>query len=236
MTATTTDPAVARGIAYALLARLLGADTRHIADPETWTALEQMLEWSGDERALRRLRATPRDGRLDEDELARRWVRWFDLGRVAPYECSNTPPTAGGHTARLADIAGFYRAFGMDVPGDRPDHAVAELEFASIVTLAEAEARANGDRDGEQACAQAARSFLRDHLGGWLDAWAARIGGIDVLAPWAPVAAAAADLVAGDAARRGVVPVRKYAVLPGDASLLPDDASDLPVCGSGIDG
>jgi hypothetical protein len=36
--------------------------------------------------------------------------------------------------------------------------------------------------------------------------------------------------VADDAAHRNVVPVLCYPVLPGDASLLPDE-EPLPVCG-----
>lgn len=233
MTVTTTgidiDVLAGRAVAYALLARLLGPDPAALADPLLLDRLRTALQQSGDERALGRMAGM--DVCADDPvDLRRRWIRWFDQGRVAPYECSNTPASAGGITPRLADIAGFYRAFGLGVSGDRPDHVVAELEFASVVSLAEASARSDSDGEAAEVCASAARSFLRDHLGRWLQAWAVRVAATDALAPWAPWAAVAADVVAADTADRNVVPVRAYAVLPSDASLLPDDDA-LPVCG-----
>lgn len=234
----------ARGVAYALVARLLSSDTRLLAEGDALDTLREAVDAAGSPRAsarldARELAAGEFDARPlgaaapDAGELSRRWVRWFDQGRVAPYECSNTPPTAGGHTARLADVAGFYRAFGMTVAGDRPDHVVAELEFASLVSLAEASALERDDADQAEVAAGAARAFLRDHLGTWLDAWAARVGDVDELRPWAPVAAVAADLVSADCAQRNVVPVRPFAVLSGDAGLPADDEEDLlPVCGA----
>ena len=70
-------------------------------------------------------------------------MRWFDLGRVAPYEGSNVATTVGGITPRLADVAGFYRAFGLTVIGDRPDHVVAQLALAGIAD----QANINGAQD-----------------------------------------------------------------------------------------
>ena len=66
-----------------------------------------------------------------------------------------------------ADIAGFYRAFGVGAHGDRPDHLAMELEFAYLLTLKEAWARDAGERSQVQTCRHASRSFLRDHLGRW---------------------------------------------------------------------
>jgi TorA maturation chaperone TorD len=152
-------------------------------------------------------------------QLAGRWVRWFDLGRVAPYEGSNVPTTVGGITPRLADIAGFYRAFGMVVTGDRPDHVVAQLEFLAVTLLAEAEATEDGDPERADIAARATRSFLRDHIGAWIDAWAARVEAIDELSPWFPYAAIAADLVRSEAANRNVIPLRESAALQADAGV-----------------
>ena len=124
---TAPSPAVlrARSVAYAVVARLLGPDVTPLTDPEMISALRTALGAAGETAALGRL-----DGFVVEDlpgaqVLAGRWVRWFDLGRVAPYEASNLTASAGGDTARLADVAGFYRAFNMAVKGDRPDHVVA---------------------------------------------------------------------------------------------------------------
>ena len=135
-------------------------------------------------------------------------MRWFDLGRVAPYEGSNVVSTAAGVTPRLADVAGFYRAFKAAVVSDRPDHVVAEFEFLALTLFAEAEAAERGDTDRADIAADATRIFLRDHIAGWIDTWAARVGAIDELAPWFPYAAAAADLVRAEAADRNVIPLR----------------------------
>jgi hypothetical protein len=187
------------------------------------SALRSAIEAAGDRAALRRLDLLDGAPVPDQAVLAGRWVRWFDLGRVAPYEGSNVASTAGGVTPRLADIAGFYRAFNASVPHDRPDHVVAQLEFLALSLLTEAEAIERGDDDVVEVAARATRSFLRDHIGGWIDAWAARVGAIDELAPWFPFAAVAADLVRREAAIRNVIPLRDPAALPADAGVAADE-------------
>lgn len=213
----------ARSVAFALLARILGPDPTALIDDTTIDALHSALEAADDHRAMARVADVDRDSLPDLEQLAGRWVRWFDLGRVAPYEGSNIPSTAGGITPRLADIAGFYRAFGMTVSDDRPDHIVAQLEFLALTLLAEADATERGDDEQAEISASATRSFLRDHIGGWIDAWAARVGEIDGLGPWFPYAAAAADLVRSEAANRNVIPLRESAALSADAGIADDD-------------
>jgi len=228
-TASDTGRLRAAAVASALLARVLGPDTTAMVDPETLDAIRVALEGAGAEGALARFG----DGRSidefieDPAELAGRWVRWFELGRVAPYEASNVLTAAGGVTPRLADVAGFYRAFGLEVVDERPDHVVAQLEFMAMALLAEAEAFEAGDAEAAEATSRAIRSFLRDHIGGWVDAWAARVSGVDELAPWVPAASAAAEFVRGEAARRNVIPLSEAAVLPADAGLAYDEEADM---------
>jgi len=241
MHATVTDGSVASGrlrarsVAFALVARILGPDTTWLADRDTVATLETALETAGERAALRRLDLFDPSGFPDPARLAGRWVRWFDLGRVAPYEGSNVASTAGGVTPRLADVAGFYRAFNATVPSDRPDHVVAQLEFLALTLLTEAEALERGDGELADVAARATRSFLRDHIGGWIDAWAARVGAIDELAPWFPFAAAAAELVRGEAAVRNVIPLRVPAALPADAGVPTDDEAIIE-CADGAEG
>lgn len=216
----------ARSAAYALLARLLGPDPAGLTDDATISALRTALI-ATDRSAAARLDELDPDTLPSQQQLAGRWVRWFDLGRVAPYEGSNVATTVGGITPRLADIAGFYRAFGMAVTGNRPDHVVAQLEFLALTVLAEAEATEHGDIERAQIAADATRSFVRDHIGGWIDAWAARVGAIDELAPWFPYAAAAADLVGSEAAGRNVIPLRDAAALLADAGIASDAEATL---------
>jgi TorA maturation chaperone TorD len=155
------------------------------------------------------------------------------MGRIGPYECSNTLVSAGGHTAPLADIAGFYRAFGVKIQGDRPDHMVAELEFFSLVTVAEAAARSTGADDQAEVAASAARSFLRDHLGRWLDAFATRVLEVDPPLVWGPIAAAAASMVRSETRRRNVIVVEDARSFLHDEDL-PEEAGE-PECGSDLD-
>jgi hypothetical protein len=220
----------ARGEAFVLVARLLGEDTAPLAGGSTLDALRDALVRSGDGRALGRLDELDALTPLPAGELAGRWVQWFDLGRVPPYEASNVPASAGGITPRLADVAGFYRAFGFCVTGNRPDHVVAELEFLGMLLLIEADAAERGAVERAEIAGGAARSFVRDHLGGWLEAWAARVGAIGELAPWAPIASAAAELVRAEAADRQVIPLRPAAVLVADAGVA-DPEEAILACG-----
>ncbi len=208
---------------------MLGPDVRALVDDATLDALRTVLVDAGDHAAHRRL-ATATGDPVDVDALAGTWVRWFDSGRVAAYEGSNVPANAAGVTPRLADIAGFYSAFGFAVHDDRPDHIVAELEFMSLLLIAEADARSSDRADQAEIAADAARVFLRDHLGTWVTAWAARVGEIDQLAPWFPVAAATAELIGCECRDRHVIPLRPNPVLPSDQGV---DVlgTDLPDCG-----
>ncbi len=210
---------------------MLGPDVNALVDDATLATLRLLLLDTGDLAAHRRLESIDATDTVDIDELAGAWVRWFDLGRVAAYEGSNVPATAAGVTPRLADIAGFYSAFGFAVHHDRPDHIVAELEFMSVLLIAEADARDDGRVEQAEIAGDAARVFLRDHLGTWVTAWASRVGEIDQLVPWFPVAAAAAELIAGECHDRHVIPLRLSPVLPSDQDIDPLDEG-TPVCGS----
>jgi nitrate reductase assembly molybdenum cofactor insertion protein NarJ len=219
-----------RAAALALLARSLGPDPALLTDSDHRAALRHALEGAEAAAAsghLDRFEATPLP---DLATLRGRWVRWFDHGRVAPYEGSNTVISAGGITPRLADIAGYYRAFGMRVEGERPDHVVAELEFLAFALAVESDALERDDQEHLDVIGSAIRSFLRDHAGIWIDAWASRVAAIDELAAWTPLAAAAATLVQAEASSRNVVPARTDAVLPADAGAGDDALMPLD-CG-----
>jgi TorA maturation chaperone TorD len=75
----------------------------------------------------------------------------------------------------MADVAGFYRAHGLEFAG-RPDDAALEFEFMALLItkrrLAEAEPEG---RLAEAAlvCGDTERAFFRDHLAWWLPSFAA---------------------------------------------------------------
>jgi TorA maturation chaperone TorD len=80
---------------------------------------------------------------------------------------------------RMADVAGFYRAFGLEPASfqrERPDHIGLELEFESFLLMKKRQAEEAAARDcgpgatNEQAalCQAARESFFRDHIIWWV--------------------------------------------------------------------
>lgn len=100
------------------------------------------------------------------------------------------PPYEGSYEAdpfrqarQIADVAGFYRAFGAEAHGpavDRPDHAGSELEFLAFVASRRAEAAAAGRDADADACREVERLFLSEHAGRWLPAFFATLAGTAV--------------------------------------------------------
>lgn len=108
-----------------------------------------------------------------EEELRSEYTRLLSLtvaGGIPPYETEYGHKDIFFKTQRLADIAGFYRAFGLDLEDEaheRVDFIGAELEFLHWLTLKEERAREKKDLENEQLCLDARKKFLQDHLGRW---------------------------------------------------------------------
>ncbi len=96
-------------------------------------------------------------------------------------------------TQHLADLAGFYTAFGVAARDNRPDHIAMELEYCYLLCVKEATARAAGERERAAVCRDAQRAFVRDHLARWAPLFAGRA---EVAAAGTPYAAAARMLAA----------------------------------------
>jgi len=97
--------------------------------------------------------------------------RTFGLTGSLCYETELGLPNEFRQSQELADIAGFYRAFGFQVGGEqreRPDHLATELEFLYVLSLKEAHAAEQGIDEHVEVCVEARRHFLRDHLGRWI--------------------------------------------------------------------
>lgn len=70
----------------------------------------------------------------------------------------------------LADLAGFFRAFGLDMrsgAGERADHLSVELEFMHYLAYREAFARAHHGPREVETIRDGERCFLECHLGRW---------------------------------------------------------------------
>ncbi len=98
-------------------------------------------------------------------------------GACPPYELEYGPGEIVQRAPDLADIAGFYAAFGMEAgaESERADHVTAECEFLCVLCAKEEDAALRGDTDAVELCVSAQRAFLRDHLSRWLPAFAQRV-------------------------------------------------------------
>lgn len=92
----------------------------------------------------------------------------------------------------LADIRGFYRAFGFEPNeslGEKADHVVCQLQFAAMLLVMRAQAIERGDHEAADVTCHAAASFAKDHLGEWINAFADRLAATTALPFYEQVAA-----------------------------------------------
>jgi DMSO reductase family type II enzyme chaperone len=131
---------------------------------------------------------------------------------------------------RLADLAAFYRAFGLEVTGDaaeRHDHICLELEFMSVLAAKDAFALEHQlDEEQSSLGCDAQKKFLREHLGRWTPAFTRRLarqagdGALGALAQFTRA------FLAADCARFGVTPGSE------DLLLRPVDETTESLCAS----
>lgn len=114
-----------------------------------------------------------------QDAVERDFNRLFS-GTVecSPHETSYEPDVFARQRA-LADLAGFYQAFGFGLGEPsrwQPDHVGVELEFAAIVLQRHAAALVEGWDEPARVCDEALRAFLLDHTGRWHAAFSRHLG------------------------------------------------------------
>jgi TorA maturation chaperone TorD len=96
-------------------------------------------------------------------------------GQLPPYESEYGSGDVFRQAQELADIGGFYRAFGLEMSRsrhERNDHIAAECEFLSLLATKEAYDVVEGDLESCEAVRKAERLFLRDHAAGFGRAFA----------------------------------------------------------------
>jgi TorA maturation chaperone TorD len=114
------------------------------------------------------------------DELRADFDRTFGLvipKECPPYETEYYPSKETfARSQQMADIAGFYRAFGIEPAPARPeraDHLALELEFMAFVIMKKRLAATDvGAAERIEVCERAGRDFFRDHLAWWIPAFA----------------------------------------------------------------
>jgi DMSO reductase family type II enzyme chaperone len=157
--------------------------------PELCDALERLTEEAGpaaeSDLVAKARSLTHLWSDADIAQLRRGYHDAFDESsgkRSAPTEMDQLdgpPQLELTRNFEMADVAGFYQAFGVkvDPSGDRVDHIAAELEFMNLLAVKESIAlEQEGEGEHAQVCRDASRSFLRDHLGRWVRPFAKKLG------------------------------------------------------------
>lgn len=90
--------------------------------------------------------------------------------KCPPYETEYGFDNVFQKTEAMADIAGFYRAYELEIADtntERADFLGTELEFMSYLAASEAYARQQIRQDHLEVCIDTQQKFVRDHLGRW---------------------------------------------------------------------
>ncbi len=117
--------------------------------------------------------------RSEVEDFGEEFDRVFGLlisRECPPYETEYCPQTFPVFRSQhLADIAGYYRAFGLepsDKSPERHDHISLELEFMAWLNTKALYALEQGDAENEGICRDAQIHFVEDHLAWWTTAFA----------------------------------------------------------------
>ena len=89
-----------------------------------------------------------------------------------PCETAYTATHMFQESQKIADLNGFYRAFGVKPDVERPDHVSVESEFMAFLIQKEAYAIANGRPRRAGFVRRTQRTFIEDHLGSWVRTFA----------------------------------------------------------------
>lgn len=193
------EQAVYRAQVYAFLS------TVYLYPFENWSEdLPLAAEAAG---RVARAPAWPNLHTLPLKDLQAAFRRGFGAAGSLCYETEYGLPHEFRQAQELADIRGFYRAFGFDMGGvvrERPDHLAVELEFLHVLALKEAHALLHGVVEQVEVCVAAQAKFLGDHLGTWVDLFAQSLVLNTEDAPYLPLANFTAAFVQAEAARLGV--------------------------------
>ncbi|MCH8963409.1 MAG: molecular chaperone TorD family protein [Planctomycetes bacterium] len=189
------EPARLRNSVYGFLAAAL-----RYPDQATLGMLDDSTRWSPWFEELRQTdpvlfelldaaRATLAESNCDNgsrsEMLQERHTQLFGhavRGTCPAYELEYERGDIPQQSAELADIAGFYNAFGMELHAaahERPDHATVQFEFLSVLAAKEVYAIETSNVEGQQVLQRAEKAFLADHIARWVPAMATRLQDAD---------------------------------------------------------
>lgn len=96
-----------------------------------------------------------------------------------PYETLFGNDHVFGQAHVMGDIAGFYKAFGVELSRDiheRLDHLSVELEFMHFLSYKESYARCHDGADKIQIVEDAQKKFVKEHIGRWVPMFTRMLG------------------------------------------------------------
>jgi len=214
------DKAEARGGVYALLA----SAWRYPDEVNVSLLTDMARRLSGDPDVLCPLDADTREalGQLAEcllaegdvcrleDDMRTCYAALFGhavRGACPLYEQEYGQGEIVQQAGELADIAGFYRAFGLELSEaamERIDHVSVECEFMSVLCAKEAFGLHSENAELSDTSNDGQRTFLRDHLARWLPAFCSRVSKADSDGPYARAAALAKVFLEAECRRFGI--------------------------------
>jgi len=213
------------------LSRLLTSESRH--------ALEEaacLLYPAGQPDFVSVLEALPGPEGNSVSSLSSSYRALFGhtaRGAAPPYETEYGNEALFQQPQELADLMGFYRAFGLTLKSgnrERPDHISCEFEFLMFLALKEAYALEQKHREMLAEVHKAQKLFLRDHVGRFLPAFVAQLLREDSAGFYGTLGELCLRFVSAECAR--------FEVSLGAATLglRPADDGRVPMaCGSGAE-
>ena len=130
------------------------------------------------------------------------------------YETDHAAQAVWRQAQDLADLGGFYRAFGLEESGERVDHISVELEFLHVLAYKRAWALERGEAEHAEVCRLAEEAFLRDHVLRWVPDVAERLSALGEGTPFAAVADLLGVLLRTESKRTGLPIVAREPVEP----------------------
>lgn len=206
-------PLYANHVRTLLMDPVVDATFREIGSP-AWPRLREMLEQMIDHPTA-------------VEDVASAYIDLFDRARGSSslYETEYGKDRSMVKGTQLVDIAGFYKAFGLDFgaeEGQREmlDHVSVELEFYALMVMKTAHLRDSGDQEGFEIVLDGRKKFLKDHLGRFVRAIADRPQ-VREQNYFSSVFEACRDLVLAECKKLGVEPLEATweQTLPGDEEI-----------------
>lgn len=162
---------------------------------ETRDTLRELASTGALEPALTPLAlAVGQDLPLVQDKYS--WLFELPKERVPLHETEHGRMRGMSKGNDLADISGFYLAFGLQSDGSKEmvDHLAVQLEFYAHLLLRQRAQTLAGNDEGTDVVRDARRKFLHSHLGRFVDA-VARATRVSQDAVYGPVLGWSAELV-----------------------------------------